>query len=205
MARTSTPRRPAAAVLASCRVCRVAQQQLDLHVANGDRAQALRVITRCPKPQHQMQLHLQNRGLYARDGGPGHLYCCASVQTAVYNAFIAGTISQSKFQRAARVKLGVAEDVFIRRDDYEICDSNGQTHLWLFFVHTRQRYRMDFLSRTRRSIRSCSGCSKKHREYWRFIPVGSFQRIRARVLALLARIGEPEAWITPLKDYHRFY
>ncbi|KAJ7111123.1 hypothetical protein C8R46DRAFT_1240428 [Mycena filopes] len=153
-------------------------------------------------------LHLENRGLYARDGVPGHLYCCASVCSAVYDAFVAGAISQSQFQRALRVKLGVAENVFVRREDYTVCDSNGQTHLWLFFVRTRQRYRierllhLEFLCRARRSLRLCSGCFKRHREYWRFIHVGSFQRIRARVLALLARVGEPGALIIRLKDYY---
>ncbi|KAJ7025873.1 hypothetical protein C8F04DRAFT_1268716 [Mycena alexandri] len=53
MARTSAPRRRA-------------QLQIDLHVANGDRARALRIITRCPKPEHQSELHLRNRGLYAQ-------------------------------------------------------------------------------------------------------------------------------------------
>ncbi|KAJ7030134.1 hypothetical protein C8F04DRAFT_1264253 [Mycena alexandri] len=209
MARTSARR--AAAALVSCRLCRVAQQQISLHVANGDRARALRVITRCAKPQHQAALHLRNRGLYARDGAPGHMYCCASVPTSVYNDVVAGTISQSDFERALRVKVGVAENVFVRRDDYAICDSNGQTHFWLFYVPTRQRYRierlmhLDFLSRARRNIRKCSGCRKHHREYWRFIFVGPFQRIRARVFALLARIGEPGARLIPLNDYHRVF
>ncbi|KAJ7145489.1 hypothetical protein C8R46DRAFT_1232080 [Mycena filopes] len=209
MARTSAPRRRAAAAAASCRLCRMAQQQIDLHVASGNRARALRAIARCPNPRHQIALHLQNRGLYARDGVPGHLYCCASVRTAVYDAFVAGAINEIQFHRALRVKLGVAENIFVRREDYALCDSNGQTHLWLFFVRTRQRYRierllhLEFLCRARRSIRHCSGCYKRHREYWRFVHVGSFRRIRARVLALLARIGEPGALIIRLKDYFR--
>ncbi|KAJ7018144.1 hypothetical protein C8F04DRAFT_1278069 [Mycena alexandri] len=209
MVHTSAPRRrAAAAAAASCRLCRAAQQQINLHVANGDRSRALRVITRSPKPKQQTELHLQNRGLYARDGVPGHLYCCASVRTSIYDAFTAATISVAQFRHALRVKLGVAKDVFARRENYAICDSQGQTHIWLFFVSTQQRYRierlihLDFLSRARHSIRACSGCYKRHREYWRFIDVGSFRRIRARVRALLARIGEAGAQIIPLEDYH---
>ncbi|KAJ7022267.1 hypothetical protein C8F04DRAFT_1272815 [Mycena alexandri] len=112
---------------------------------------------------------------------------------------------------ASTSSIGLIFTAYQRRDDYAICDSNGQTHFWLFYVPTCQRYRierlmhLDFLSRARRNIRKCSGCRKHHREYWRFIFVGPFQRIRARVFALLARIGEPGARLIPLNDYHRVF
>ncbi|KAJ7736643.1 hypothetical protein B0H16DRAFT_1730691 [Mycena metata] len=182
MARTSALRRRAAAAVASCHLCRAAQQHIDVHVANGDRTRTLRAIRR-PKPQHQTELHLQNRGLYARDGVPGHLYCCAVVPTAIYSAFDVGTISQSQFEGALRVKIGVAQDVSVRREAYDLCDSR--------VVFLRVLLRLPD-----------SGCYKRHREYWRFMHVGSFLRIRTRVLTLLARIGEPEAQIIPLEHYH---
>ncbi|KAJ7736273.1 hypothetical protein B0H16DRAFT_1730858 [Mycena metata] len=217
MARTSALRRRAgaasasASASASCRLCRAAQQQIDVHLVNGDRPRALRAVARCPNPRHQSKLHLRNRGLYARDGVPGHLYCCAAVPTTTYNAFTTNAISPSQFRSALRVKLGVAEDVSARRKGYAKCDSNGQTHLWLFFVDTQQRYRIErlmqlnFLCRARHSIEDCSGCHKRHREYWRLLLVGSLQRIRARVIALLARIREPGAQIIPLEDYHLLF
>ncbi|KAJ7720098.1 hypothetical protein B0H16DRAFT_1474557 [Mycena metata] len=144
MARTSATRRRVVVAVAFCRLCRAAQQQIDVHVANGDRSRALRAIRRCPKPQHQSELHLRNRGLYARDGVPGELYCCAAVPTTTYNAFSVGTISPAQFKSALRVKLGVAEDVSKRREAYDLCDARGQTHLWFFFIPTRQRYRIAF-------------------------------------------------------------
>ncbi|KAF8170869.1 hypothetical protein K438DRAFT_1982428 [Mycena galopus ATCC 62051] len=207
MACTSTLSRRAA----GCCLCQNAQRQIDLHIANGDRSRALRVISRCSKPQHQTTLHLHNRSLYACDREPGDLYFCGSIETATYHDFLAGKITPFQFERLLQVKFGVARNVHVWPEDYALCDSKGQTHLWIFFIPTAQWYRiehlmhLDFLCRTRRSIRHCSGCYKRHREYWRLTNVGTFERIRARVLALLARIGEPDPQIIPLEDYGRFY
>ncbi|KAJ7696660.1 hypothetical protein B0H16DRAFT_1484944 [Mycena metata] len=197
MACTSALRRHAGAASASCRLCRAAQQQIDVHLVNGDRPRALCAVARCPNPRHQSKLHLRNRGLYARDGVPGHLYCCAAVPTTTYNAFTSNAISPAQFRSALRVKLGVAEDVSARRKGYAKCDPNGQTHLWLFFVDTQQRYRI--------ALRTAPDAASATEEYWCLLLVGSFQRIHARVIALLARIREPGAQIIPLEDYHLLF
>ncbi|KAJ7090079.1 hypothetical protein C8R44DRAFT_891996 [Mycena epipterygia] len=191
-------------------------QQIAHHVANGDRTKALRVIASRATPEEQTNLHIASGDLYARDqperiGGPrpmGCLYFTGVLPADLCDRLIAGTLSPARFRRELRVKFGVAKIFPRRRADYDECDSNGQRHLWFFRVSTRRRYlierlmHLDFQSFARRDVRRCSGCRKLHREYWRLSDVGPFLRIRARLLALFAAIGEPAPKILRLRHYN---
>ncbi|KAJ7020520.1 hypothetical protein C8F04DRAFT_1196561 [Mycena alexandri] len=145
MARTSATRRRVVVAVASCRLCRAAQQQIDVHVANGDRARALprhQALPQAPAPERVAPSKPQ-----ASTPATASLANCIAappVPTTTYDAFSVGTISPAQFKSALRVKLGVAEDVSKRREAYDLCDARGQTHLWFFFVPTRQRYRIAF-------------------------------------------------------------
>ncbi|KAJ7740319.1 hypothetical protein B0H16DRAFT_1758021 [Mycena metata] len=171
-------------------------------------AQALRYINGLPTPEEQINYHITNAGLYARDGRYGDVYCCAEVDAATFNDFRRHRISRAQFLHALRVKLGVTTNLPRRRRQYRRCERTGLIHLWFFAFRTRNRYRLEHLSHLRFKCYSpadrclCSSCGITHCEYWRFADVGcSFNVLVAQFRAFAVAIGEPGVRMRRLTNY----
>ncbi|KAJ7035900.1 hypothetical protein C8F04DRAFT_1258534 [Mycena alexandri] len=203
MPRSSNRRSRAAPALRSYSL--LTQPALRLHVP---RLQALRYIGRRPTPQEQIELHLANPGLYARDGRYGDVYCCAEVDEATLQRFRRHQISRAQFLHALRVKWGVTTNLRRRRRQYRRCERTGLIHLWFFAFRTRNRYRLERLSHldfdcVAPADRSpCSSCGTNHCEYWKFADVGcSFLKLITQFRAFVTAIGEPGVRMRRLTDY----
>ncbi|KAJ7175493.1 hypothetical protein C8R46DRAFT_1030549 [Mycena filopes] len=158
------------------------------------RSEALRFIA--GQPAHkQIQYHISNQDYYARDGVPGHTYCCGVLPTPMYRELRAGVLSTTDFEANLLVKYGVTLNIAARQLDYRKCDGLDTT-MWFWSLPTMQRYRLerlihlDLLCNGPRDARTCSGCHTVHREFWPLSVAGSFLRLRGCALDLQAAIGE---------------
>ncbi|KAJ7040638.1 hypothetical protein C8F04DRAFT_1253955 [Mycena alexandri] len=175
---------------------------------NMPRAEALRYIRGRPTPEEQIEYHVANAGLYARDGRYGDVYCCAEVDGATFKRFRRQQISHGRFLRALRVKFGVTTNLPRRRRQYRRCERTGLVHLWLFAFRTRNRYRLEHLSHlgfkcdAPADRSACPSCGTTHCEYWRLVDVGcSFRALVGRFRAFVNAIGESGVHMRPLTDY----
>ncbi|KAJ7710045.1 hypothetical protein B0H16DRAFT_1721056 [Mycena metata] len=165
---------------------------------NMPRAQALRYIRGRSTPEEQIDYHVANPGLYARDGRYGDVYCCAEVDAATFRNFRRRRISRVQFLHALRVKFGVTTNLPRRRLQYRRCERTGLVHLWLFAFRTRNRYRLEHLSHlgfkceAPADRRLCPSCGTTHCEYWKFADLGSsFRALVTQFRAFATAIGEP--------------
>ncbi|KAJ7032834.1 hypothetical protein C8F04DRAFT_1261416 [Mycena alexandri] len=108
------------------------------------RHQALRRIAQHRQdPKLQIDLHLANSGLYARDGvSSGDVYFVRRLPTVDYDRLVQHILPLDEFIRVLDVKFGVSQDVSSRQRKYVACEGNGHKHLWFFSVHIDQRYRL---------------------------------------------------------------
>ncbi|KAJ7175511.1 hypothetical protein C8R46DRAFT_1213977 [Mycena filopes] len=169
------------------------------------RSEALRFIA--GQPAHkQIQYHISNQDYYARDGVPGHTYCCGVLPTPMYRELRAGVLSTTDFEANLLVKYGVTLNIAARQLDYRKCDGLDTT-MWFWSLPTMQRYRLerlihlDLLCNGPRDARTCSGCHTVHREFWPLSVAGSFLRLRGCALDLQAAIGEHNMEVEPLSDF----
>ncbi|KAJ7019618.1 hypothetical protein C8F04DRAFT_1276076 [Mycena alexandri] len=134
------------------------------------RAHALCYIRGRPTPRQQIEYHLANPGVYARDGrasGPPR-------------------------------EMGVTTNLPRRRLQYRRCERTGLVHLWLFAFRTRNRYRLKRLSHLGFQCDSpadrlpCPSCGTIHCKYWKFSDIGcSFRALKTQCRAFVSTIGEP--------------
>ncbi|KAJ7016230.1 hypothetical protein C8F04DRAFT_1282110 [Mycena alexandri] len=175
---------------------------------NMPRAQALRYIGRQPTPQEQIEYHVNNPGLHARDGPNGDVYCCVEVDAATLKDFWRHQISRAQFLRALRVKFGVTTNLPRRRRQYRRCERTGLLHLWLFAFKTRHRYCLEHLSHlgfkcdAPADCSVCPSCGTTHCEYWKFADLGcSFRALVTQFRAFATAIGEPGVRMRRLTHY----
>ncbi|KAJ7177779.1 hypothetical protein C8R46DRAFT_1029380 [Mycena filopes] len=173
-------------------------------------AVALRLISRLP-PEIQIAFQISNGGLYARDGCPGVIYCCAEVEDEVYDDIIHWRIGPDDIVPDLRFKIGSAKNLTHRMLGYRECDSGGHKRLWLFSFETRQRYRLERLNHLafdcqhKRDVAKCSGCGTRHHEFWVLELVArSFADVREQAEEFIRAIGEPII-MTKLDHYHYIF
>ncbi|KAJ7182284.1 hypothetical protein C8R43DRAFT_940439 [Mycena crocata] len=131
-----------------------------------------------------------------RREGRGLLYLNGRVDTDTRDQYHDGRISLDVLLDVLEVKIGHTNSIRRRRRQYRICEK-GQVIIWHSFYVVRNRIIAEHLVHSslksigiRPIIRPCPGCRVRHREYYPFRAIGSFDRLDCILRAGCWVLGE---------------
>ncbi|KAJ7702563.1 hypothetical protein B0H16DRAFT_1748217 [Mycena metata] len=135
------------------------------------------------------------RHAYKREG-KGKLYVTARIDGKIHQDYEAEQISLETLLDHLEVKLGHTKAMKARQRQYRKC-AKKQHLIWHHYYRTDRRMlaermiqlTLDALG-AQRAIRTCPGCGVRHREYYSFRSIGSYERLHRIIVSCLEALGQ---------------
>ncbi|KAJ7772341.1 hypothetical protein B0H16DRAFT_1451420 [Mycena metata] len=135
------------------------------------------------------------RHAYKREG-EGNLYVTARIDEKIQQDYEAERIPLETFLDQLEVKLGHTKAMKARQRQYKKC-AKKQHLIWHHYYRADRRMlaermiqlTLDALG-AQRAIRACPGCGVRHREYYSFRSIGSYERLHRIIVSCLEALGQ---------------